>query len=150
MLYFQNPKRYKLQFGIILELKLQEKTLGSFTEIAFIGGRKFSQLNLARQGWWRWRTGLEKMFISLQAGGNFPLAGQISLQCGIVSLIFLYFFPLNHKISWQGASRFAYFFQAWGSRRWWCRRVQSLWEIWILGFTLNQIITLGLQTWDWF
>ena len=27
--------------------------------------------------------------------------------------VFLYFFPPNHKISRQGASRFAYFFQAW-------------------------------------
>ena len=30
MLYFQNPKRYELQIGIILKLKHQRKTLGSF------------------------------------------------------------------------------------------------------------------------
>ena len=32
--------------------------------------------------------GLEKMFISLQAGQNFPPAGQISLQCKMVSLMY--------------------------------------------------------------
>ena len=50
------------------------------------------------------------MFISLQAGQNFPPAGQISLQCGMVfPYVFLYFFPPSHKISRQGASRFASF-----------------------------------------
>ena len=50
-------------------------------------------------------AGLEKIFISLQAGQSFPWTGQISLQCEMVSLMyFFYFFPLNHKISWQGAS----------------------------------------------
>ena len=41
MLYFQNPKRYELQFGTILKLKHQRKTLGGFIEIAFIiiGGK---------------------------------------------------------------------------------------------------------------
>ena len=39
MLYFQNPKRYKLQFGVILKLKHQGKTLESFIEIAFIRGK---------------------------------------------------------------------------------------------------------------
>ena len=39
MLYFQNPWRYELQIGIILKLKLQGKTLGSFIKIAFIGGK---------------------------------------------------------------------------------------------------------------
>ena len=39
MLYFQNPKRIELQVGIILKLKHQGKTLRSFIEIAFIGGK---------------------------------------------------------------------------------------------------------------
>ena len=39
MLYFQNPERYELQFGIILKLKHQRKTLGRFIEIAFIRGK---------------------------------------------------------------------------------------------------------------
>ena len=34
-------------------------------------------------------AGLEKMFISLQAGQNLPPAGQISFQCGVVSLMYL-------------------------------------------------------------
>ena len=49
------------------------------------------------------------MFISLLAGQNFPPAGQISLQCGMFSLLYFFFSPPNHKISWQGASRFACF-----------------------------------------
>ena len=39
MLYFQNPRRYELQFGIILKLKLLGNTLESFTEIAYIRGK---------------------------------------------------------------------------------------------------------------
>ena len=39
-------------------------------------------------------TGLDKIFISLQAGQNFPPARQISLQCGDgFPYLFLYFFP---------------------------------------------------------
>ena len=51
-----------------------------------------------------------KMFSSLQAGQKFPPAGQLSLQCGMVSLMYFFIFPPNHKISRQRASRFAYFF----------------------------------------
>ena len=40
-------------------------------------------------------TGLEKMFISLQAEQNFPPAGQISLQCGMVSLKYFFIFSLQ-------------------------------------------------------
>ena len=40
-------------------------------------------------------AGLEKMFISLQAGQNFPSAGEISLQCGMVSLKYFFIFPLQ-------------------------------------------------------
>ena len=39
--------------------------------------------------------GLEKMFISLQAEQNFPPAGQISLQCGMVSIMYFVIFPLQ-------------------------------------------------------
>ena len=35
------------------------------------------------------------MFISLQAGQNFPPAGQISLQCGMVSLMYFFIFSLQ-------------------------------------------------------
>ena len=41
------------------------------------------------------RGRLEKMFISLQAGQNFPPAGQISLQCGMVSCIYFFIFSLK-------------------------------------------------------
>ena len=34
-----------------------------------------------------------KMFLSLQAGQNFSPAGQISLQCGMVSLMYFFVFP---------------------------------------------------------
>ena len=37
------------------------------------------------------------MFISLQAGQNFPPAGQISFQCGMVSL--MYFFIFSFQIT---------------------------------------------------
>ena len=40
-------------------------------------------------------SGLEKMFISLQAGQNFPPAGQISFQCGMVSLMYFFIFSLQ-------------------------------------------------------
>ena len=43
--------------------------------------------------------GLEKMFISLQAGQNFPPAGQISLQCKMVSL--MYHIELDIEHSWS-------------------------------------------------
>ena len=39
--------------------------------------------------------GLEKLFISLQAGQNFPPAGQISLQCVMVSLMCFFIFSLQ-------------------------------------------------------
>ena len=39
--------------------------------------------------------GLEKMFISLQAGQNFPPAWQISLLCGMVSLMYFFIFSLH-------------------------------------------------------
>ena len=35
------------------------------------------------------------MFISLQAGQNFPPAGQISLQCGMVSPMYFFIFSLQ-------------------------------------------------------
>ena len=35
------------------------------------------------------------MFISLLAGQNFPPAGQISLQCGMVTLMYFFTFPLQ-------------------------------------------------------
>ena len=35
------------------------------------------------------------MFFSLQAGQNFPPAGQISLQCGMVSLMYFFIFSLQ-------------------------------------------------------
>ena len=44
MLYFQNPRRYEFQFGIILKLRLLGNTLESFIEIAFIGGGKFQPI----------------------------------------------------------------------------------------------------------
>ena len=42
-------------------------------------------------------AGLDKMVISLQGGQNFSPAGQISLQCGMVSLMYgiSLFFPLQ-------------------------------------------------------
>ena len=56
--------------------------------------------------------GLEKFFFPCKLG-------KISLQrvdfppvWDGFPYVFLYFFPPNHKISRQGASRFAYFFQA--------------------------------------
>ena len=58
---------------------------------------------------------LEKIFISLQAGQNFPPEWQISLLKGfpkydffIISYTWLY-----PKVSWQGASCLACFFLAW-------------------------------------
>ena len=57
--------------------------------------------------------GLEKMFISLQAGQNFSPAGQISSSVGWFPLCISLFFPPNLKISRQGASRFALFFHSW-------------------------------------
>ena len=41
------------------------------------------------------QTGQEKMFISLQAGQNFPPAGQISLQWGMGFLVYFFIFSLQ-------------------------------------------------------
>ena len=58
-----------------------------------------------------WLPGLEIMFTSLQTSLNFP---PVSPNFPSVWHISLIFFPCqNHKISLQGASWFAYFFQAW-------------------------------------
>ena len=40
-------------------------------------------------------SGLEKVFFSLQAGQNFPPAGQISLKCRMVSLMYFFIFSLQ-------------------------------------------------------
>ena len=37
----------------------------------------------------------KKMFISLQAGKKFPPAGQVSLRCGMVSLMYFFIFSLQ-------------------------------------------------------
>ena len=69
------------------------------------------------------------MFISQQAGKNFPPARQISLQCGMVSPnVFLYFFPPNHKIARQGDSRFAVSFHACGGTQ----RILGRYVPWLL------------------
>ena len=52
------------------------------------------------------------MFISLQAAYNFPPAGQISLQSGMVSLVYFFIFPSVSQ-NFLARNRFAYFFQAW-------------------------------------
>ena len=55
-------------------------------------------------------SGLEKMFISLQAGQNFPPAGQISLQCGMISLMYFFIFPSNSQTFLARSFPFCLFF----------------------------------------
>ena len=52
----------------------------------------------------------KKMFISLQAGQNFPLAGQISLRCGMVSIMFFFIFPSKSQNFMARRSPFCLFF----------------------------------------
>ena len=65
--------------------------------------------NMCGTIWQAWK----KMFISLQAGQNFHPAGQISLQCEMVSVMYFFIFSLQIKrFSGKEASCFACFFQA--------------------------------------